>query len=155
MPYYMVLLFNRMIKWLPKPDNSGTMSGRKITCRRLDYWSRRIEHKDFECTLHHRVDSRWYVWLRSIEGARPVRVKKVTICYTLESGCLRLQPKEGGKPHLRLNMTTRPIANKAEVERICWDPKDGELYLSRMKPEETLVEVRSDSDVQIDRLTLV
>ncbi|KAM3724973.1 Spike glycoprotein [Dirofilaria immitis] len=91
----------------------------------------------------------------SIEGARPVRVKKVTICYTLESGCLRLQPKEGGKPHLRLNMTTRPIANKAEVERICWDPKDGELYLSRMKPEETLVEVRSDSDVQIDRLTLV
>ncbi|KAM3720222.1 3-dehydroquinate synthase [Dirofilaria immitis] len=116
--------------------------------------SSRIEHKDFECTLHHRVDSRWYVWLRSIEGARPVRVKKVTICYTLESGCLRLQPKEGGKPHLRLNMTTRPIANKAEVERICWDPKDGELYLSRMKPEETLVEVRSDSDVQIDRLTL-
>ncbi|KAM3715231.1 Protein CFT1 [Dirofilaria immitis] len=93
--------------------------------------------------------------LVSIEGARPVRVKKVTICYTLESGCLRLQPKEGGKPHLRLNMTTRPIANKAEVERICWDPKDGELYLSRMKPEETLVEVRSDSDVQIDRLTLV
>ncbi|VDP11566.1 unnamed protein product [Onchocerca flexuosa] len=43
----------------------------------------------------------------------------------------------------------------AEIERICWDPKDGELYLSRMKPEETLVEVRSDSDVQIDRLTLV
>ncbi|VDM93874.1 unnamed protein product, partial [Onchocerca ochengi] len=28
-----------------------------------------------------------------------------------ESGCLRLQPKEGGKPHLRLNTTTRPIAN--------------------------------------------
>uniref|UniRef100_A0A183BPL7 Ig-like domain-containing protein n=1 Tax=Globodera pallida TaxID=36090 RepID=A0A183BPL7_GLOPA len=33
------------------------------------------------------------------------------------------------------------------------NPKDGELFLSRMKPEETLVEVRSDSDVQIDRLT--
>ncbi|MCP9259757.1 hypothetical protein DINM_002959 [Dirofilaria immitis] len=43
---------------------------------------------------------------------------------------------------------------RAEVERICWDPKDGELYLSRMKPEEILVEVRSNSDVQIDRLTL-
>nr|CRZ25298.1 Bm600 [Brugia malayi] len=26
-------------------------------------------------------------------------------------GCLRLQPKEGGKLHLRLNMTTRAIAN--------------------------------------------
>lgn len=38
-------------------------------------------------------------------------------------------------------------------ERAGWDPKDGELWLSRSKPEETLVEVRSDSDVQIDRLT--
>ena len=36
-----------------------------------------------------------------------------------------------------------------------WDPKDGELCLSRTKPEETLVEVRSDSDVQIDRQTWV
>ena len=44
---------------------------------------------------------------------------------------------------------------EAEQERACWDPKDGELCLSRMKPEETLVEVRSDSDVQIDRQTWV
>jgi hypothetical protein len=36
-----------------------------------------------------------------------------------------------------------------------YDPKDGELYVSRMKPEETLVEVRNGSDVQIDRLTCV
>lgn len=36
-----------------------------------------------------------------------------------------------------------------------WYPKDGELCLSRMKPEETLVEVRSGSDVQIDRPTRV
>ena len=35
-------------------------------------------------------------------------------------------------------------------EQTCWDPKDGELCLARMKPEETLVEVRSNSDVQID-----
>ena len=38
-----------------------------------------------------------------------------------------------------------------EQERPCWDPKDGELCLERSKPEETLVEDRSDSDVQIDR----
>ena len=36
-------------------------------------------------------------------------------------------------------------------ERIFWYPKDGDLCLARMKPGETLVEVRSDSDVQIDR----
>ena len=40
-----------------------------------------------------------------------------------------------------------------EKEHACWDPKDGELCLSRTKPEETLVEVRSGSDVQIDRQT--
>ena len=37
------------------------------------------------------------------------------------------------------------------LEQTCWDPKDGELCLARTKPEETLVEVRRDSDVQIDR----
>jgi hypothetical protein len=40
-----------------------------------------------------------------------------------------------------------------ECEHTCWDPKDGELCLSRAKPEETLVEARSDTDVQIVRLT--
>ena len=39
----------------------------------------------------------------------------------------------------------------AEVERTGCDPKDGELYLSRTKSEETLMEVRIGSDVQIDR----
>ncbi len=39
----------------------------------------------------------------------------------------------------------------AYLERTRWDPKDGELCLVRTKPGETLVEVRSDSDVQIDR----
>ncbi|RHZ75007.1 hypothetical protein Glove_218g21 [Diversispora epigaea] len=32
-----------------------------------------------------------------------------------------------------------------------WDPPHGELCLNRVKPEETLVEARSGSDVQIDR----
>ena len=41
----------------------------------------------------------------------------------------------------------------SSLEHVCWDPKDGELCLCRMKPGETLVEVRSDTDVQIVRLT--
>ena len=52
----------------------------------------------------------------------------------------------------------RPVSDptvEAERERTRWDPKDGELCLSRSKPEETLVEDRSDSDVQIDRQTWV
>ena len=44
---------------------------------------------------------------------------------------------------------------EVEQERTRWDPKDGELCPSRAKPEETLVEARSDSDVQIDRQTWV
>ncbi len=46
-------------------------------------------------------------------------------------------------------------AERFECEHACWDPKDGELCLRRAKPGETLVEARSDSDVQIDRLTWV
>ena len=38
-----------------------------------------------------------------------------------------------------------------EVHR--FDPKEGELYLCRLKPEEILVEDRSDTDVQIVRQT--
>ena len=48
----------------------------------------------------------------------------------------------------------RPILilrERFEYEHRCWDPKDGELCLNRVKPGETLVEARSDSDVQIDR----
>ena len=43
------------------------------------------------------------------------------------------------------------LARGGYLERTCWYPKDGDLCLAGMKPEETLVEVRSDSDVQIDR----
>ena len=35
------------------------------------------------------------------------------------------------------------------IERICWDPKDGELCLNRARPEETLVEARSGVDVNL------
>ena len=47
------------------------------------------------------------------------------------------------------------IVDLAELKRIRWYPKDGELCLGKTKPEETLVEVCSDSDVQIDRQTWV
>jgi hypothetical protein len=50
---------------------------------------------------------------------------------------------------------SRRRVRRAETEYVRWDPKDGELCLSRAKPEETLVEVRSGSDVQIDRQTWV
>ena len=63
-----------------------------------------------------------------------------------------LQRVAGGAPPARL---VRLFVGEAEQERARWDPKDGELCLSRTKPEETLVEVRSDSDVQIDRQTWV
>ena len=45
--------------------------------------------------------------------------------------------------------------SEAHLERARWYPKDGELCLARMKSGETLMEVRSDSDVQIDRLSWV
>jgi hypothetical protein len=41
------------------------------------------------------------------------------------------------------------------AEHWCWDPKDGELCLARLKSGETLMEDRSDSDVQIDRRSWV
>ena len=54
-----------------------------------------------------------------------------------------------------LSTDHEPSGERFECEHTCWDPKDGELCLSRTKPGETLVEVRSDSNVQIDRRTWV
>lgn len=56
-------------------------------------------------------------------------------------------------PRGRGALATRPVrlVGWAESERTRWDPKDGELCPDRTRPEETLVEVRSGSDVQIDR----
>lgn len=40
--------------------------------------------------------------------------------------------------------------DEAHQERTRWDPRDDELNLVRTKSGETLMEVRRDSDVQID-----
>ena len=50
---------------------------------------------------------------------------------------------------------TLSLCEGFEYKHTYWDLKDGELCLSRAKPEETLVEARSDTDVQIVCLTLV
>lgn len=64
-----------------------------------------------------------------------------------EEACL--WPSSGLASHSRgVSCSSRA---EAHPERTCWDPKDGELCLVRTKSGETLMEVRSDSDVQIDR----
>ena len=50
----------------------------------------------------------------TIVGASPIAItRSVSLTVALiESGCLRVQPKVGGKLHLRLNTNVKPIANK-------------------------------------------
>ncbi len=47
------------------------------------------------------------------------------------------------------------FCEKYEVEHSRYDPKDGELYLRKVKPGEILVEACRDTDVQIVRPTWV
>ena len=44
---------------------------------------------------------------------------------------------------------------RTDSEQVAQDPKDGDLCSDRAKPRETMVEARSGSDVQIDRLIRV
>ena len=74
--------------------------------------------------------------LASIRALKPECVMKVN---------LRCDPQgatSAGLDHL---------CEGTEQEQVCQDPKDGELCLDRVKSEETLMEARSGSDVQIDR----
>ncbi len=67
----------------------------------------------------------------------------------------------GGKPSGAMkvtdyqNLPTVISCEWFEYECVRRDPKDGELCLSRVKPEEIQVEARSDTDVQIVRLIWV
>ena len=70
-------------------------------------------------------------------GGKPGRAMKVR---RWESPCL-------GERHHRPIMI---FGERFESEHTCWDPKDGELCLRRTKSWETKMEVRRDSDVQID-----
>jgi hypothetical protein len=73
-------------------------------------------------------------------GGKPLCAMKVKACLRAEVG-----------PSGHYRPITILYGERFEFEHVCWDPKDGELCLSRVKPGETLVEARSDSDVQIDR----
>ena len=60
----------------------------------------------------------------------------------LPGGASLKKPRKGGKqPYVILRFTSYVRLK---------NPKDGELCLARMKSGETLMEVRSSSDVQID-----
>ena len=48
-------------------------------------------------------------------------------------------------PHLRPTMI---FCERFEYEHTCWDPKDGELCLSRAKSGEILMEARIVTNVQ-------
>ena len=82
-------------------------------------------------------------------STKPKGAMKVKVCLSVDLG--RIPSLGAGALPARLT----PVVGEAERERTRWDPKDGELCLSRTKPEETLVEVRRGSDVQIDRRTWV
>jgi len=62
---------------------------------------------------------------------------------------MKVKPSFGGEVLMQFLYgmairTARPFSNvRYEDEHIRYDPKDGELYLSRVKPGETLVEARS------------
>ena len=91
----------------------------------------------------------------SLGVVKPKGVMKVkTLLVGVDGGCLvPASLPEMTRPHS--GAVSYSYVVEADRERTRWDPKDGELCLGRTKPEETLVEVRFDSDVQIDRRTLV
>ena len=86
--------------------------------------STRLETRTKECIY----SASWRVF-KPFSVAKAKSVTRTTSCAT-----------RSGDAHLVLT----------QKEHCGYDPKDGELCLTRAKPEETLVEARRDSDVQID-----
>jgi len=55
--------------------------------------------------------------------------------------------RAGQKAHVLTNMTY--CTDCFDLNSICDDPKGGDLWLDRVKPEEIQVEARTGADVQI------
>jgi len=85
------------------------------------------------------------------------RTKECNICASVRVLKTRTRSESERWESLRMHHrpTMIPLVERFEQEHIRCDPKDGELFPSRVKPEEILVEARSDSDAQIDRQTWV
>ena len=83
--------------------------------------------------------------MRVIGLTKPKGVVKAKDTQCLRGDPARAQPRRFASTSLRAE----------QQEHTRWDPKDGELCLARLKSGETLMEDRSDSDVQIDRRSWV
>ena len=83
--------------------------------------------------------------MRVIGFSKPKGVVKAKGLYALSGDHVLAQPRRFASTSFRAE----------QQEHTRWDPKDGELCLARLKSGETLMEDRSDSDVQIDRRSWV
>jgi len=79
-------------------------------------------------------------------------VRKPGCGMKVKLGCDRVRGNTRGRA-ASSGRTGRGLLRGQRISKkhTCRDPKDDELCLNRVKPEETLVEARSGSDVQIDR----
>jgi len=97
--------------------------------------------KESDACASGRVANPWRVAKANGTSARRAQVGRPSFFLFLRGG-------EGGGS---APSADQDFFERFEQERTRRDPKDRELWATRMRPEETLVEVRSDTDVQIVR----
>ena len=71
----------------------------------------KVSQKEIQIKMSHKMKLRKRNYMTEPENEKTWTME-LKLRSRPESGCMKLQPKAGGKLQLRLNTTTSPIANK-------------------------------------------
>jgi len=125
----------------------GSKLGVTGVCGDTCIWSSLVVGFHVKCDS---INSWWNVIIAPVWKHGPRSPTWLRVFWWIKPKCVVKASIEWEVRNYRTTVPIRFIVWRlGEMDQSCWDPKESELYVIRMKSEETLMEVLSSTNVQI------